>query len=167
MGLQIGGAGRNAATRNVSLRAAVAAITRIPRSQRRPLPHRAGCTASHLTPRCVKKLGTPTDQRIQFERSLEISGDERTKLVLEAREERDNASGGSTANLQPHAPKLAVGLKIEVLLGYFEAEKKSMAWFAGIIQAIEDSSASRTVRMPSKGVGEGKPRRRVMPCALG
>ena len=42
-----------------------------------------------LTPRCVKQLGTPTDQRIKFERELEISEDERKSLVLKAREKRD------------------------------------------------------------------------------
>ena len=51
----------------------------------------------------MKKLGTPTEQRIQFEKALEISEEERKKLVMEARERREKASGGSTAHLQPHA----------------------------------------------------------------
>ena len=98
-----------------------------------------------LTPRCVKQLGTPTEQRITFENELQISEEESSKLLMAARKERDEAAGGSTAHLQPHvAPVLKVGMKIEVLLGYFEDTKKCMSWFAGTIQQ------SLTVRMTSK-----------------
>ena len=94
-----------------------------------------------LTPRCVKQLGTPTEQRIMFENELEISKEENETLVMAARQKRDDAAGGSTAHLQPHvAPKLKVGMKIEVLLGYFEDKKKCMSWFAGVIQRISDGS---------------------------
>jgi hypothetical protein len=94
-----------------------------------------------LTPRCVKQLGTPTEQRITFESELQVSEEENEKLIIAARQKRDETDGCSTAHLQPHvAPVLKVGMKIEVLLGYFEDQKKCMSWFAGAIQRISDGS---------------------------
>jgi hypothetical protein len=104
----------------------------------------------------VKQLGTPTEQRIEFNTSLQVSEAQRQQHVAAARARRDEATGGSTAHLQPHvAPPLEIGMKLEIKKPYWTGREKHMHWFACTILRLSDGKTKfgRQKKAMEKGFG--------------
>ena len=109
-----------------------------------------------LVSRRVKQLGTPTEQRIEFNTSLQVSEAQRQQHVAAARARRDEATGGSTAHLQPHvAPPLEIGMKLEIKKPYWTGREKHMHWFACTILRLSDGKTKfgRQKKAMEKGFG--------------